>query len=219
MPTGSWRARSMLASSYCCPEKPFVLKIRPFGKFPLVWVWWRSRILHRVACTLLDNLDGVLPATMSPVHRCIGTAGTFVALCWYRAQLPWRLPNRRGWDAPELTQPLSSPQLPQPTPRGKRQRWSMFHSHVGAAMRYSLLRSAAVWSLLGWLAVASGSAWAQNNCGVSVDFSYIRKDTIQQQPLIERCIYRVSLVNTRNDVWVVRVKPQNTKHNVVDDGY
>jgi uncharacterized repeat protein (TIGR01451 family) len=38
----------------------------------------------------------------------------------------------------------------------------MFHSHVGAAMRYSLLRSAAVWSLLGWLAVASGSAWAQN---------------------------------------------------------
>jgi hypothetical protein len=30
MPTGSWRARSMLASSYCCPEKPFVLKIRPF---------------------------------------------------------------------------------------------------------------------------------------------------------------------------------------------
>ncbi len=38
----------------------------------------------------------------------------------------------------------------------------MFHSHVGAAMRYSLLRSAAVWSLLAWLAVASGSAWAQN---------------------------------------------------------
>jgi hypothetical protein len=24
------------------------------------------------------------------------------------------------------------------------------------------------------------------------------------------CIYRVSLNNTRNDVWVVRVKPQNT---------
>jgi uncharacterized repeat protein (TIGR01451 family) len=38
----------------------------------------------------------------------------------------------------------------------------MFHSHIGAAMRYSLLRSAAVWSLLAWLAVASGSAWAQN---------------------------------------------------------
>jgi hypothetical protein len=125
MPTGSWRARSMLASSYCCPEKPFVLKIRPFvlkiqpfGKFPLVWAWWRSRILHQVVCTLLDNLDGVLPATMSPVHRCIGTAGTFIASYQYRAQLSWRLPSRRGWDAPELTQPLSSPQLPQPTPRG-----------------------------------------------------------------------------------------------------
>ena len=42
-----------------------------FGKSPLVWTWWRSRILYRVVCTLLDNLDGVLPATMSPVHRCI----------------------------------------------------------------------------------------------------------------------------------------------------
>lgn len=67
-----------------------------------------------------------------------------------------------------------------------------------------------VWSLLAWLAVASGSAWAQNNCGVSVDFSYVGKDTIQQRPLIERCIYRVTLVNTRNDVYQVRVKPQNT---------
>ena len=67
-----------------------------------------------------------------------------------------------------------------------------------------------VWSLLAWLAIASGSAWAQNNCGVSVDFSYVGKDTIQQRPLIERCIYRVTLVNTRNDVYQVRVKPQNT---------
>ena len=64
--------------------------------------------------------------------------------------------------------------------------------------------------LLMLLAIASGSAWAQNNCGVSVDFSYVGKDTIQQQPLIERCIYRVTLVNTRNDVFEVRVKPQNT---------
>jgi|YNPBryunderm2012_1023409.scaffolds.fasta_scaffold04280_2 hypothetical protein len=67
-----------------------------------------------------------------------------------------------------------------------------------------------VWSLLAWLAIATGSAWAQNNCGVSVDFSYVGKDTIQQQPLTERCIYRVTLVNTRNDVFEVRVKPQNT---------
>jgi hypothetical protein len=50
-----------------------------------------------------------------------------------------------------------------------------------------------VWSLLAWLAIATGSAWAQNNCGVSVDFSYVGKDTIQQQPLTERCIYRVTL--------------------------
>ena len=121
MPTGSWRARSMLASSYCCPEKPFVLKIRPFvlkiqplGKFPLVWAWWRSRILHRVVCTLLDNLDGVLPATMSPVHRCIEAVGTFVASYQYRAKLPWRLPSRRGGDASELTQPLSSPSFRSP---------------------------------------------------------------------------------------------------------
>jgi hypothetical protein len=64
--------------------------------------------------------------------------------------------------------------------------------------------------LLMLLAIASGNAWAQNNCGVSVDFSYVGKDTIQQQPLIERCIYRVNLVNTRNDVFEVRVKPQNT---------
>jgi len=69
--------------------------------------------------------------------------------------------------------------------------------------------------LLMLLATASGSAWAQNNCGVSVDFSYIGKDTIQQQPLIERCIYRVNLVNTRNDVYQVRVKPQNTSSNSI----
>jgi hypothetical protein len=72
-------------------------------------------------------------------------------------------------------------------------------------MRYSLLRSAAVWSLLGWLAVASGSAWAQNNCGVSVTISLVGRDSLGMN-----CIYRVSLNNTRNDVWVVRVKPQNT---------
>jgi hypothetical protein len=81
----------------------------------------------------------------------------------------------------------------------------MFHSHVGAAMRYSLFRSAAVWSLLAWLAVASGSAWAQNNCGVSVTISLVGRDSLGMN-----CIYRVTLNNTRNDVYQVRVKPQNT---------
>jgi len=80
MPTGSWRARSMLASSYCCPEKPFVLKIRPFvleirpfGKSPLVWVWWQSRILHRVVCTLLDILEAMV-LSRQRCHRCTGAS-------------------------------------------------------------------------------------------------------------------------------------------------
>ena len=68
MPTGSWRARSMLASSYCCPEKPFVLKIRPFGKSPLAQVGRGRPILHRVVCTrLLDKLE---PTVLSGAQSC-----------------------------------------------------------------------------------------------------------------------------------------------------
>ncbi len=75
MPTGSWRARSMLASSYCCPEKPFVLKIRPFvlkiqpfGKSPLAQVGRGRPILHRVMCT--RPLDKLEPTVLSGAQSC-----------------------------------------------------------------------------------------------------------------------------------------------------
>ncbi|MGC8748984.1 MAG: T9SS type A sorting domain-containing protein [Candidatus Kapaibacteriota bacterium] len=65
-----------------------------------------------------------------------------------------------------------------------------------------LLRSCALWSAFLLLSLA---AFAQQPCGVSVSLIPAGKDTIQVQGgLVERCIYRVELLNSRTDVFSVR---------------
>ncbi|MGB9913599.1 MAG: hypothetical protein ACPLRO_09555, partial [Candidatus Kapaibacteriota bacterium] len=88
-------------------------------------------------------------------------------------------------------------------------RWSsvLFHclTIIGGIAMCSisgLLRSCALWSALLLLSLA---AFAQKPCGVSVNLIPAGKDTIQVQGgLVERCIYRVELLNSRNDVFSVR---------------
>ncbi|KXB97809.1 MAG: hypothetical protein AA908_05245 [Chlorobi bacterium NICIL-2] len=50
---------------------------------------------------------------------------------------------------------------------------------------------------------------AQQPCGVSVNIIPIGKDTviITANQFVERCIYRVELLNSRNDVYSVRFDP------------
>ncbi len=49
---------------------------------------------------------------------------------------------------------------------------------------------------------------AQQPCGVSVSIISSAKDTIQGPAgPVERCIYRVELLNSRNDVYSVRFDP------------
>ncbi len=88
-------------------------------------------------------------------------------------------------------------------------RWSsvLFHclTIIGGIAMCSisgLLRSCALWSAFLLLSLA---AFAQQPCGVSVSLIPAGKDTIQVQGgLVERCIYQVELLNSRNDVFSVR---------------